>query len=167
MPHAERANTASFLEEVIHYIEELQAILGLSPQQRPPAGMGPPSQQQQQQQKQQPDYSQLFGGGDLAAAAAAGGGVTPAAYAALLQQQQAQQAQQMGRMTAEQASAMMSGFNGGGGPGVHGILDGMLGNGHQQQHGDNGGTGINLNAEVRRLDLRHVGLSSITRVFDI
>ena len=27
MPHAERANTASFLEEVIHYIEELQALL--------------------------------------------------------------------------------------------------------------------------------------------
>ena len=142
MPHAERANTASFLEEVIHYIEELQAILGLSPQQRPPAGMAPPPSSQQKQ----PDYSQLFGG-DLAAAAAAGGGVTPAAYAALLQQQQAQQAQQMGRMTAEQASAMMSGFNGGGGPSVHGILDGMLGNGHQQ-HGEGGGTGINLNAEV-------------------
>ena len=143
VPHAERANTASFLEEVIHYIEELQAILGLSPQQRPPAGMAPPPQQKQ------PDYSQLFGG-DLAAAAAAGGGVTPAAYAALLQQQQAQQAQQMGRMTAEQASAMMSGFNGGGGaPGVHGILDGMLGNGHQH-NGDGGGTGINLNAEVCR-----------------
>jgi len=156
VPHAERANTASFLEEVIHYIEELQAILGLSPQQRPPAGMGPPQpQQQQQQQQKQPDYSQLFGGADLAAAAAAGGGVTPAAYAALLQQQQAQQAQQMGRMTAEQASAMMSGFNGGG-PGVHGILDGMLGNGHQQ-HGDNGGTGINLNAEVRIFGSTMVG----------
>ncbi len=47
VPHAERANTASFLEEVIHYIEELQAILGLSPQQRPPAGMAPPPQQKQ------------------------------------------------------------------------------------------------------------------------
>ena len=97
----------------------------------------------------QPDYSQLFPG-DLTAAAAAGGGVTPAAYAAIQQQmQQAHQAQQMGRMTAEQASALaMSGFHAGG-PGVHGILDGMLGNGHQQGvHGDSGGTGINLNAAV-------------------
>ena len=95
----------------------------------------------------QPDYTQLFPG-DLTAAA--GGGVTPAAYAALQQQmQQAQQAQQMGRMTAEQASALaMSGFHGGG-PGVHGILDGMLGNGHQQGvHVESAGTGINLNAAV-------------------
>lgn len=97
MPHAERANTASFLEEVIHYIEELQAILGLAPQQRPPTGLIPMKQPQGLEFNQMP--AAIYGNSELAAAAGgAGGGVTSAAYAAIAQQQQQQAQQQQQHM---------------------------------------------------------------------
>lgn len=56
VPHAERANTASFLEEVIHYIEELQALLKCGPNHstgapptHPSAALAAAVQQQQRQ----------------------------------------------------------------------------------------------------------------------
>lgn len=76
VPHAERANTASFLEEVIHYIEELQALLKCGPNHATGAPATYPSaalaaavqQQQQQRQPQAPlDLSGLVGRGDLSA----------------------------------------------------------------------------------------------------
>jgi Helix-loop-helix DNA-binding domain len=61
VPHAERANTASFLEEVIHYIEELQALLKCGPNHatgapptHPSAALAAAVQQQQQRQHQVP-----------------------------------------------------------------------------------------------------------------
>jgi len=120
VPHAERANTASFLEEVIHYVEELQAILGLAPQQRPPSAGTPMKQPQPMEFNQL--YGSAAGSGDFVAAAAAGGGVTSAAYAAIAQQAQQQQAQaqhvqqgnggmpnrlrELSNLTAEQASVL-------------------------------------------------------------
>jgi hypothetical protein len=60
VPHAERANTASFLEEVIHYIEELQALLKCGPNHttgapptHPSAALAAAVQQQQQQRQHQ------------------------------------------------------------------------------------------------------------------